>query len=239
MMKATLTTAAIVASFALLGGIFAMAGPTLAYPQPYTTTTMTGNATETMTSDIMGMWGNDTSIMFKDMKVGAISSIQNDEEGQPAWIVAGHWTMNLAPQNDTEASNATDYSNITDFHAGLYMIMLDGSAAHTHEISNFTLLEDGVSTEDNSTTISGTTTVTMREGPVHDVDTQITISQDQVIEISLNPEDVQNHFGDTNIYGIVITPEMLHHMMGNMTGMMDNRLYGNNTDTAIFEEMWK
>jgi hypothetical protein len=111
------------------------------------------------------------------------------------------------------------------------MIELDGSAAHSHEIYNFT--QDGESTtEDNSTTVTGTSTVTMREGPVEDVDTEITISEGKVIEISLDQEALDNHFGDTPIYGIVITPEIMQHMMNNtMTSgdMMMGEWRGNET----------
>jgi hypothetical protein len=44
-----------------------------------------------------------------------------------------------------------------------------------------------------------------------------------VIAISPDPAAVENHFGDTPIYGIVVSPEMIEQMMmrqGNMSGMM-------------------
>ncbi len=174
---------------------------------------------DTMTSGEMGdnmymSWYNQTGKMF-----GIISSIQNNEDGEPAWVVAGHWMMT----NDTSGTNATETSstNITDFHAGFYMTMLDGSAQHTHEIYNFTQLEPGT-TEGNETTVVGTTTVTLREGPVHDVDTEITISGGNIIAISIDQEQTDNHFGDTPIYGMVVTPEIIQHAMSQMnhTGMM-------------------
>jgi hypothetical protein len=107
----------------------------------------------------------------------------------------------------------------------LQMVMLNGSAMHTHEISNFTQTGDATfDSSTNSTTITGTATVTMREGPVPNVPTTIEISQDRVIAISPDPAALENHFGDTPIYGIVISPEMIQEMMmmrhGNMTGMM-------------------
>jgi hypothetical protein len=65
----------------------------------------------------------------------------------------------------------------------------------------------------------------MREGPVQGVQTTIEISQDKVIAIRPDPAAVENHFGDTPIYGIVVSPEMIQQMMmghgGNMAGMMN------------------
>ncbi len=49
----------------------------------------------------------------------------------------------------------------------------------------------------------------MREGPVPDVQMTIQIAQDKVIAITPDPTPLQNHFGDTPIYGIVASPEMM------------------------------
>lgn len=248
-MRTRIAVPAIAASLAL-GGIFVLAGPALAYPasnaMPSNMTTGS-NASDTMTSGLMGdnmsmLWFNDTGKMF-----GIISSLQNDELGEPAWMVTGHWMMT----NDTAASNETETSstNITDFYAGFQMIMLDGTAGHSHEIYNFT--QDGDSMTDstgNVTTVTGTSTVTMREGPVEDVETEITVSQGKVVAIWLDPEALDNHFGDTPIYGMAITPEILQHMMNTTTAstmmgdtawMMCDKWRGNETGTASTEEMWK
>jgi hypothetical protein len=185
-------------------------------------------------------WLNDTGKMF-----GIISSLQNDESGEPAWMVTGHWMV----VNGTTASNETDTTgtNITDLHAGFQMIMLDGTAGHTHEMYNFT--QDGDSViQGNVTTVTGTSTITMREGPVEDVRTDITVSEGKVIAISLDPAALDNHFGDTPVYGMVITPEIIHHMMntttastmmGEMDGMMCDKWRGNETGTASTKQMWK
>jgi hypothetical protein len=48
------------------------------------------------------------------------------------------------------------------------MVMLNGSALHKHQISNFTLT--GMSMPNEKTVvINGTATITMKEGPVNDV----------------------------------------------------------------------
>jgi hypothetical protein len=219
-MKTTLTAA--VAAFAIIGGIFGIAAPALAQ------TNTSDTATPGMSMD---MGGGDMMTMMREMmanhKWGMISSIQNNEQGQPAWIVAGHWMMELASQNDTASSVTTGgISNIAGFNAMLHMVMLNGSAMHSHEISNFTQVGDATFNGDtNSTTITGTATITMREGPVQDVQTTIEIAQDKVIAISPDPAALENHFGDTPIYGVVISPEMIEQMMmgyGDMGGMMNS-----------------
>lgn len=217
-MKSTFTAAAIVTAFAILGGIFVNAAPVFATPNATTgaDTTTTPSPLTDMASNMTTMAGNMTSMMKGDEnhKWGAIASIQNDEQGQPAWIVAGYWMMEMAPQNDTATSNMTgSIGQVSDFHAMLHMVRLNGSAMHTHEISNFTQVGDStLDSSTNSTTISGTATITMREGPVSDVQMTIQIAQDKVIAITPDPTPLQNHFGDTPIYGIVASPEMMDQM---------------------------
>lgn len=144
--------------------------------------------------------------MMSNHKWGMISNINND--GPTEWIISGHWMMEMTPQNDT-ANTATPNatmgrtSNIAGFNAILHMVMLDGSAMHNHEISNFTQAEEAMfdSSNTNTTTITGTATVTMREGPVPNVPTTIQIAQDQVIAISPEVAVLEKHFGITPIYG--------------------------------------
>src|SRR5918998_626691 len=225
-MKTTLKAAvAVLTAFAIIGGIFGISAPVMAQIQ-------NGGNTATTPDMSMGMGGGggDMMSMMHEMmashKWGMISSIQNDEQGQPAWVVAGHWMMEMAPQNDTAAPDMTGrISNIVGFNAMLHMVMLNGSAMHNHEISNFTQVGEATFNGDtNSTTITGTATITMREGPVPNVQTTIEIAQDKVIAIRPDPAALQNHFGDTPIYGIVISPEMIEEMMmryGDKMGMMN------------------
>ena len=236
-MKTILKAAvAVLTAFAISTGFFGISTPIMAQMQNG------GNTATTTIPDIPmdmggGGGGSDTMMsmmheMMANHKWGMISSIQNDDQGQPAWIVAGHWMMEMAtPQNDTAStSNATgSISNIAGFNALLHHVMLNGSAMHEHKISNFT--QTGQATFDsntNSTTITGTVTITMRGVPVHNVPTTIEIAQDQVIAITLDPATLQNHFGNTPIYGTVVSSEMIEHMMMrygdkmhtmNMTGM--------------------
>ena len=232
-MKTTLKAAvAVLTAFAIIGGIFGISAPVMAQIQ-------NGGNTATTPDMSMGMGGGgDIMSMMHEMmanhKWGMISSIQNDEQGQPAWIVAGHWMMEMGSQNSTQNDTATSdttgrISNIAGFDATLHMVMLNGSAMHDHEISSFT--QTGDTTFDsgtNSTTITGTATVTMREGPVPNVPITIEIAQDKVIAITPDPATLENHFGNTPIYGLLVSPEMIQDMMmgygdrmdmTNMTGM--------------------
>lgn len=215
-MKTTLIAAA-VAAFAIIGGIFGVILP--AQAQSNTTDNAASNMSMNTGGDMMRMLHESSA----NHKWGMISSINND--GEEDWIISGHWMIEMAPQNDTATSNATTtmISNVTGFNAILHMVMLDGSAMHNHEISNFTQVEDSTfDSETNTTTISGTSTVTMPEGPVPNVETTIELAQDSVIAISLDPEALENHFGDEPIYGIVVSPEMLEEMMmryGDKMGM--------------------
>jgi hypothetical protein len=229
-MKTLLKAAVLVlTAFAISSGIFGIAAPVMAQVQ-------NGENTATTPEMSMGMGGGggDMMSMMHEMmanhKWGMISSIQNNEQGQPAWIVAGHWMMEMGSQNSTQNDAATSnttgdrISNIAGFNAMLNMVMLDGSAMHDHEMSNFT--QTGEATFDsatNTTTITGTATITMREGPVPNVPTTIQIAQDKVIAITPDPAAIENHFGNTPIYGLVASPEMMQQMM---------RGYGDNMHTS-------
>jgi hypothetical protein len=87
------------------------------------------------------------------------------------------------------------------------MVMLNGSALHKHQISNFTLT--GMSMPDKKIVVyNGTATITMKEGPVNDVPLSIRTFDDNIISIWLDPAKTMNHFGNTPIYG-TITQEVL------------------------------
>jgi hypothetical protein len=139
---------------------------------------------------------------------GTIASMQNDENGNPTWIVSGQWKASMAEDKYANGANATESAR---FSAAFDMVMTNGSAQHQHKIYNFTLtnmsmpdMSKNMSTPANNTMVlDGTATVTMRGGPVHDVPVTVTVMEDNVISISPDPNAVNNHFGDTPLYGIV------------------------------------
>jgi hypothetical protein len=144
-------------------------------------------------------YGNDT----REYKFGTISSIQNDENGIPAWVLFGHWKGNLASNQSLIQSQGNETLGGESFNTQFEMVRLNGSAAHTHTITNF--VATNASQVNNSTiVINGTATASMREGPVTDIPSSITITGDKVISILLDPSRVSNHYGNTPIYGLVM-----------------------------------
>jgi hypothetical protein len=154
-----------------------------------------------------GMWQD-----HKGWAFGPIASIQNDKDGKPAWVLSGHWVTNII--NKTKES--FNQTNPAKFDAWITMVMLNGSAMHKHRISNFSLTD--ASTQDKTSTYKGTVTITMKDGPVADVPVEIKVMDNHVVTISLDGAKTKNHFGNTPIYGTVLTREDLAMMKGMMSG---------------------
>ena len=175
---------------------------TAAFAQTDNATTTTGGGAETTASS------NASSQM-----VGVIASVQLDENGNPAWITSGHWTLDSdAPLVGTGASNQTTEPHISNFNATLYMVKnSDGTDFHQHQISNFkqaAVTHQGA----NSTTVNGTFTITLQKGPVDNVNGYIHIINDKM-ELWVDPVASENHFGPTTITGMVLNPERFSGMM--------------------------
>lgn len=138
---------------------------------------------------------------------GQLASIQNDENGNPFWIVSGNWRTNLL--DIANQSQATDQGNISSqgsssvFNTSVRMINFNGTGEHTHSITNFAL--ENVTMQDNMTAVfKGMSTANFREGPITDIPTIITITNGKVISIWLDPSKINNHYGDTPVYGMVL-----------------------------------
>ena len=129
---------------------------------------------------------------------GPIASINND------WILAGHWMGYHNPSNLTDSG----------FHSTFDMVMINGSAPHMHQISNATAAD--VKMHGNNTVIQGSVTITMKDGPVLNVPTTWTISNNNALAIDLDPSMINNHFGESPIYGLVLTPEKEMNIMNKM-----------------------
>ncbi|MGD1836079.1 MAG: hypothetical protein ACPKQO_10200 [Nitrososphaeraceae archaeon] len=136
---------------------------------------------------------------FKDVNItfGKITSIQNDEEGNPTWIATGNWKTNLINNTDSASQN-----NGTIFTASFKMIKLDGTASHGHAITDL-VVSDISNPNDMTTMINGTTTMSMKDAAIPDIQTSITVSNNKVISIWLDPETINNHLGNTPLYGII------------------------------------
>jgi hypothetical protein len=149
---------------------------------------------------------------------GTIASLQNDENGNPTWIVSGIWKGSLSMGNETQgvegnqtnttsaAANATSTTgggspNAT-FNSKSNMVMTNGSALHDHEIYDFKLAS--MSNPNNTTSVfNGTATITMRQGPVENVPVSIKRTDNNVISIWADPTMINNHFGNTPIFGTI------------------------------------
>ncbi len=135
----------------------------------------------------------------KDSTYGTISSIQTEQQNtSPTWVLSGHWATNIINKTK-ENFNET---NPAKFDALFSMVMLNGSARHTHSISNFSLTD--VKDENRTVSYSGLSTVTLKAGPAKNVHTEIKIFNNNVVSIWFDPVKVNHHFGESLIYGIVL-----------------------------------
>ena len=141
---------------------------------------------------------------------GTIASIQNDENGTPTWILSGLWKGALTNMDNsnqdfstpTVSNNKNDNLPTASLEAEFDMVMLNGSALHQHSIYNFTLA-DIMKIDDNNYQANGTATVTMKDGPVNNVPLSIKSMNNNVISIWIDPTKVNNHFGNTPLFGLI------------------------------------
>src|ERR671918_323920 len=94
---------------------------------------------------------------------GTIASLQNDENGNPTWIVSGLWEGSLTMDNKIQGGGGNQTSNTANatiatgslpnatFHSKFNMVMTNGSALHDHEIYDFRPTD--MSMPNNSTTV--------------------------------------------------------------------------------------
>src|ERR687892_2724302 len=130
---------------------------------------------------------------------GTIASLQNDENGNPTWIVSGLWKGSLSMNNKTQAGGGANQTTSTSpttanataatgslpnatFNSKFDMVMTNGSAKHDHKIYNFKLVN--MSNPNNTTSVfNGTATITMKDGPVDDVSISVKRIDNNVISL--------------------------------------------------------
>jgi hypothetical protein len=123
---------------------------------------------------------------------GSLTSIQTDDNNT-SWIVSGAFRLDNMNSTISATTSPT-------FNATFYMMKTDGTAPHKHDIYDLQLTGQP-STRDNSTIFNGTSTVTMKDGPVQDVPTSVALMDDSAVSVWFDPAKVNKHFGDTLIYG--------------------------------------
>jgi uncharacterized protein YndB with AHSA1/START domain len=155
---------------------------------------------------------SDASTAMGEMHLakGQIGSVQSGATGQPEWIQTGIWVLKMNTSTDSEHPAAK-------LIARFEMVKPDGTAMHVHKIYNFE--SSSMTQEGNSTNVlTGTATVTMKNGPVSDVPVTIKVFNNAVIGLWIGPDKVDGHFGTGPVYGTVSTNskavmEDLHSMM--------------------------
>jgi hypothetical protein len=183
MMKKTLTISLIVSAAILVSGI--IQNNAIAYPQQK-----------------QGYSYDNKMMKPGSYAFGTIASLQNDENGNPIWIVSGLYKASLSMNNKTQGGAATGSLPNATVDSKFNMVMTNGSAIHDHEIYDFTLTD--MSMPNNSTAVfNGTATITMRQGPVPDVPVSIKAMENNAVSIWVEPTKIQNHFGNTPIFGTI------------------------------------
>ena len=183
MMKKILTISLIVSAAILVSGI--IQNNAIAYPQQK-----------------QGYSHDDKMMKPGSYAFGTIASLQNDENGNPTWIVSGLYKASLSMNNKTQGGAATGSLPNATVDSKFNMVMTNGSAMHDHEIYDFTLTDMSMP-NDSTTVFNGTATITMRQGPVPDVPVSIKAMENNAVSIWVEPTKIQNHFGNTPIFGTI------------------------------------
>src|SRR5215217_5737150 len=142
---------------------------------------------------------------------GIIASLQlAPDRLAPEWVTAGYWELESDVPLFGAGSEGTE-PTATSFNAIVEMTRLaDGTDLHSHTFSDFQQ-SDVLHTAENTTTINGTMTASLQEGPVENVPVFITL-QNNLISIGVDPGPTDNHFGPTPISGIILSPEHLQEI---------------------------
>jgi hypothetical protein len=119
-----------------------------------------------------------------------------EENENPIWIIFGNWKTNLGNQTQIE-------NGFKIYDSSFEMVESDGTSRHTHTLTNFEL---GKATELSESTMlfNGTSTISMKDGPIEKVPTSIQIMNNTLVSMWIDPDKVNNHFGNDLIYGITI-----------------------------------
>ncbi len=140
---------------------------------------------------------------------GPVIGLSVNDTGNVDWLMSGNWRSLLTgdPTGDPILSNQSSGA----FTAAIEMIKPDGTARHTHALTDFVVTDRTQNADNNSTIINGTSTISLLEGPAVDIPTTIERSNNwNVFIIMIDPESVDDHFGKSPyIYGISANPEFM------------------------------
>lgn len=131
---------------------------------------------------------------------GPLIGVTLNETGNVDWLMSGNWRSILT--NDVKENNTQFNQSTGAFRAAIEMIKPDGTARHTHALTDFEVIKSY--TDANATIFNGTSTISMLDGPAVDIPTSIQRSDDgNVFKIMIDPKSVDYHFGNWSLmYGI-------------------------------------
>ncbi len=127
--------------------------------------------------------------------IPTIITTTSNTTADPEYILSGDWNI--------LASNG----NITDFVANFTMVSINGSDRHTHSITNFTSnVVAPLILDVHGTTFTGESDITTDDNVTwRAVQTTVTISRQDTINITFNHNNVNKHFQNQPIYGVVFS----------------------------------
>jgi hypothetical protein len=151
---------------------------------------------------------------------GGFTSLQTDSDNK-TWISTGEWDLVSEPSNDTQSN-----SSVVNFSASVGMRGTDNSDGHEHKISEFRLTNSSIASDEGGSEIifNGTASIETDVGLYSDVPISIKIDDEGPVIVSIDTqtneikpqwipkggtigvlidERVQDHFGNTPVYGNV------------------------------------
>ncbi len=127
---------------------------------------------------------------------GSISSLViSNRTADPQYVLAGNWNV------------LTSNGNITHFGANITMVSVNGTDRHMHSITNFTSnVVAPLILDIHGTTFTGESDITT-DGNItwRAIQTTVTIARHDTIKITFNNNNVNNHFQNQPIYGVVFS----------------------------------
>jgi len=162
-------------------------------------TTITGLSLSLTLLSGINIIAAETNKANNDSFRGALTSIQNDQNGKPYWVVSGLFEISNY-SNINKATTTTTPASSPILNATFHMHLLNGTSLHNHTISDFKMTGKPI-TFGNTTIVNGTSTVMMQETPFKDVSTIIDIFDKTAISIKFNSTKLKEHFGNMPVYG--------------------------------------
>lgn len=161
----------------------------------YATTTISNMTTQTDPSLVFFLANPTGNFNATGTISSLVPSTSSNTTANPQYILSGEWNI--------LASNG----NITDFGANFTMVSANGTDRHTHSITNFTSnVVAPLILDVHGTTFTGESDITTNDNVTwRAIQTTVTISRQDTISITFNHNNVNMHFQNQPIYGVVFS----------------------------------